>query len=62
MTLYGRKHAPASNGTSLMSRDTRMYLQDMLECCHRILDFTWDIVENKIPSLERDLKSFLNTT
>lgn len=112
-----------------MSRDTGMYLQDMLVCCHRILNFTagldqelflqteetywatvksieiigeaakyvpgeirallpgidwprivgtrnalthgyfginndilWDIVENKIPELERELKTFLNTT
>lgn len=112
-----------------MSRDTRMYLQDMLESCHRILDFTagmdrdlflhvpvvywatvknieiigeaakyiphetrvllpdiewsrivatrnvlthgyfginddilWDIIENNIPSLERELKAFLGTT
>ena len=43
-----------------MPRDYKIYLEDILECIGKINNYTaWDIIENKLSPLEKQVKEIL---
>jgi len=42
-----------------MPRDYEAYMEDILEAIGKVRRYTWDVVQNKLPTLEQQLMNIL---